>query len=735
MDVLSWLLVGVCTIAASIVAIIVMVNNAQSRLLRFLGIFIMSSALWGVTSALQRAPLDGDLNLWLGRAAFALVLTMTCAMVQFAYEVRGGKDIRRPWRRVATVSSMIAAVLSLTPFVIPAIHQVGGVMIPVRGPAYLVVLVVIGSQLIMSIGITWQYYRSLMPSATKSQAALIFYGLALGSLSGVITNVILSNLVPSLGSAQYAWIACAIWTSVLVYAVVKHGYLDIRQAVLRSAGYILSGTAAVVLYYGAAALMSYWFGMGAQRSGTSVVLNSFFIIAISLLFGPLKRFFDRVTNKFFNRAGYSRSALYGLFTERIAHLDSIEALNRTVIEVVGGTLRPNVIAQYVITGPDTMLADTSGNTPLLTRSEVNLFAEELMRDGGELLEYDPYERKHTPGEDIANTRHYALLYPLKGQQGVVGFLCLGSLESRMYNSQDRAVLKTVANEVSITVEKLLSLERIRGFNVELRDQVDQATKQLRDSNQRLLEMDATKDEFVSMASHQLRTPLTSVKGYISMVLEGDAGDITDAQRQLLSEAYSSSERMVHLIGDFLNVSRLQTGKFMIDRKQTNMAQLVREEVDGIQQIAALHDVTMNCTVPERFPVLHVDGDKLRQVIMNFVDNAIYYSPEQTKVEVKLEIADGDAVLTVTDQGMGVPEAAQHQLFTKFFRAENARKQRPDGTGIGLYLAKKIIDGHGGQVIFSSNPGEGSTFGFRLPIKRLSEPPAAEEISDQPKTTS
>ena len=207
-----------------------------------------------------------------------------------------------------------------------------------------------------------------------------------------------------------------------------------------------------------------------------------------------------------------------------------------------------------------------------------------------------------------------------------------------------------------------------------------------------------------------------------MVLEGDAGDITPAQRQLLEEAFTSSERMVHLIGDFLNVSRLQTGKFVIDRHAVDIARVIEQEIEGMKQIANSHNINLTLKKPARAPTLYLDESKIRQVIMNFIDNAIYYSPEGTSVRVTMEVEDGDVVFRVIDKGMGVPMSVQKKLFTKFFRAENARKQRPDGTGIGLYLAKRIVDGHHGKLVFESTVGKGSTFGFRLPIKQLSIEP-------------
>src|SRR5690606_33647937 len=162
-----------------------------------------------------------------------------------------------------------------------------------------------------------------------------------------------------------------------------------------------------------------------------------------------------------------------------------------------------------------------------------------------------------------------------------------------------------------------------------------ATKELRKNNEELKRSDEAKDEFVSMASHQLRTPLTSVKGYISMVLEGDAGKITPMQRKLLGEAFTSSERMVHLIGDFLNVSRIQTGKFMLERNLVNLADLVEDEVQGLKGTARARLLTLRYRKPSRFPSLYIDGDKIHQVIMNFIDNAIYYSAEDTTITVRL----------------------------------------------------------------------------------------------------
>ena len=200
-----------------------------------------------------------------------------------------------------------------------------------------------------------------------------------------------------------------------------------------------------------------------------------------------------------------------------------------------------------------------------------------------------------------------------------------------------------------------------------------------------------------------------------MVLEGDAGKVTKLQKQLLSEAFTSSERMVHLINDFLNISRVQTGKFLIDRHEVDLTRIVKQEVRALETSADARNLKLKLHVPSKPLLMHLDEGKIRQVIMNFIDNALYYSRPNTMISITLTQLPNDVKLEVQDRGIGVPLKEQHNLFTKFFRAENAKTQRPDGTGVGLYLAKKVIDGHQGKLIFSSVEGQGSIFGFKLPL--------------------
>jgi signal transduction histidine kinase len=315
-----------------------------------------------------------------------------------------------------------------------------------------------------------------------------------------------------------------------------------------------------------------------------------------------------------------------------------------------------------------------------------------------------------------------------GQRPV--YILLGQKRSgSIYSSQDIKILDILADELVIAIQNSLRFEEIKRFNITLQEKVEEATKELRHANHRLRELDATKDEFISMASHQLRTPLTTIKGYLSMVLEGDVGPVTKDERKMIQQAFDGAERMVYLIADLLNISRLQSGKFVIDNKPTDLAKMVQSEVEQLTETATHHQLKLTFEKPDKFPLINIDETKIRQVIMNFMDNAIYYTPAGGSIGVALEVTDSEIRYTVTDTGLGVPKAEQHHLFSKFYRAGNARKMRPDGTGLGLFMAKKVVVAQGGAIIFKSTEGKGSTFGFSFPrakVEVMAKPAAKPE---------
>jgi signal transduction histidine kinase len=551
------------------------------------------------------------------------------------------------------------------------------------------------------------------------QAQFFYYGFLVAAAFGVFFNY----LLPGFGNYQLIWIG-PLFTTVFVAAIainiVRHAMFDIRATVARS----LSYGAALALLMALYGFIVFTLARLLFHIQLSVGVQVFFSIATGItgiFFSHIRHLFDKATNRFFYQDAYEPQELFDTLNKVLVSSADLRQLLQQSSRVLANYLK----ADYCAIG----VRETGANkirifgTRQMPFSETDIAAVRRLtpRMHQSVIATDFLENSHNELRQILVRNNVAVLVRLtpnlrKAEEGI-GYLVLGPRKSGgAYIGRDYRTLDTIAGELIIAIQNALRFEEIENFNLTLQQRVDEATRKMRRTNEKLKALDEAKDDFVSMASHQLRTPLTSIKGYTSMVLEGDAGPINKTQRELLQQAFFSSQRMVYLIADLLNVSRLKTGKFLIEANEVNLADLVEQEISQLKDTAAGRQLTLTYEKPEKFPSLTLDETKTRQVIMNFVDNAIYYTPAGGHIAVKLQETPTTVELRVVDNGIGVPKVEQPHLFTKFYRAGNARKARPDGTGLGLFMAKKVIVAEGGAIIFETEEGKGSTFGFVFPKK-------------------
>jgi two-component system, sensor histidine kinase and response regulator len=241
-------------------------------------------------------------------------------------------------------------------------------------------------------------------------------------------------------------------------------------------------------------------------------------------------------------------------------------------------------------------------------------------------------------------------------------------------------------------------------------------KQLEEQRvQELVAINRAKDEFISVASHQLRTPATGVKQYIGMVLEGYAGDINEAQQDMLSKAYESNERQLQIVSNLLRVAQVDAGKVQLRTSNVNLTQLIDDIL--IEQLSKfqLRDQKSVFEKPKEPIMVHIDKTNFRMVLENIIDNASKYSEEGKTVTVSLKTKDNKTIIEIQDQGVGIKADDQDRLFEKFFRIDNPLSTLVGGTGLGLYWAKKIVDLHDGEIDVTSVEGKGTTFHITLPM--------------------
>lgn len=237
------------------------------------------------------------------------------------------------------------------------------------------------------------------------------------------------------------------------------------------------------------------------------------------------------------------------------------------------------------------------------------------------------------------------------------------------------------------------------------------------ANERLKQLDQMKTDFVSVATHQLRTPLSAIRWTLSMLLKGDLGELTGEQKTFVMKAYESNNRMVALLGDMLLADRVESGKMSpTEALETSLIDLTDNLLVELKPIAEKKHVTLTFKHAEEVPHARIDPQHMRAIVQNLVENAIKYTPENGSVAIELVQPDEKNVeLRVSDTGIGIPKEAHPQIFTRFFRAKNAVRVETDGSGLGLFIAKQIVERYDGSIRFESEPGDGTTFFVQLPI--------------------
>ncbi|MCA9324374.1 HAMP domain-containing histidine kinase [Candidatus Saccharibacteria bacterium] len=583
--------------------------------------------------------------------------------------------------------------------------------------AFLIGILLIGRNLLLDI--------KKFTIESKKQARIVATGFIFTFFVGLFLSLVLPGINQTTKLDDLSPFSLILFLSFTGYAIVKHKLFDFRALVVRSLSYILAISVFSTFYVLALYLIRRVLFPSTSITTSQLVSNVVVGLIIVVTYPRLKVFFDKITKKLFFRDAYDPQVLLDKLNQTlVTNVDLDMLLNKSAVLISEGI--KSVSTNFYIRETSYFDSRTIGTqSKLIPKSEI-----EIIQDLAAKL----HKKVHTTEQDAVDPNENELNkllskngievmarlvstldYEVKG----IGYIFLGPKKSgSLYTSQDIKIMEIIANELVIAIENVLRFEEIEQFNVTLQKKIDDATSQLKQTNEKLLALDEAKDEFVSMASHQLRTPLTSIKGYISMVLEEDAGKINDTQKQMLGQAMFSSQRMVYLISDLLNVSRLKTGKFIIEPKPVYLPDLVESELTQLYEGASAKNITLAFDKPKKFPTLNLDDMKIRQVVMNFTDNAIYYTPNGGKITLELKDKRDSIEFRVKDTGIGVPKAEQHKLFAKFYRADNARKARPDGTGLGLFMAKKVIVAQGGSIIFDSKEGKGSTFGFSFPKEKL-----------------
>ncbi|MFZ5364009.1 MAG: ATP-binding protein [Patescibacteria group bacterium] len=232
-------------------------------------------------------------------------------------------------------------------------------------------------------------------------------------------------------------------------------------------------------------------------------------------------------------------------------------------------------------------------------------------------------------------------------------------------------------------------------------------------------LDESRTSFISIASHQLRTPLTSMRWFSEMLIAGDAGEINDTQKKFVERIYQGTDRMINLVNLLLQIARVEAGRVKVEPVPINFKNLIRGVSLALRSSISGKSQKLEVKInPDPFPIISMDQEVIWQVFQNLLSNASRYAPEKSTITVSIEKKDEMAEIAVIDKGIGIPKDSQSKIFEKFFRADNALKLVPEGSGLGLSLVRSLVEGWGGKIWFESKEGVGTTFYFTVPFSGM-----------------
>jgi len=600
-------------------------------------------------------------------------------------------------------------------FILQGVVIESGVKEFVYGPGHILF------DLQFSIFFLWGFYNLIQKyrksiERARAQLRYIILGTSLGLIVAGTANVIL----PWFGNFKYLWLgpeAAAIWIIFNTYAIIKYRLMDIRLVVKRSTIFSLIVIAITAAYAMSAFLVGLIVFGGVYTLQAQIITGLIVALLVAIGFRPLYEWLKKTTDTFLFKGEYSPQELMADITDIVSRTLDLDVVIETLKEKITNALRIKKL-EIVILKEDSFKKRKSLEkiADYFRKQRDVLVLEEMKRKYVEKIDSEKnlYLIKELEKLNIASA------IPLLVKKKLVGIFLLGSKKSGdMFTNEDIKTLETIAGQAGIAIENARLYEEMKDFSKTLQKEVERQTKTLKDTNIRLKQLDVAKSEFISLASHQLRTPLTIIKGYVSMILEGTWGPVEGKNREQLKKIYSSNERLVKLVEDLLTVSKIESGRLEFDWKTIHFEDMVNDVVKEFNQMVKSKKLYLKFVKPKKvLSKIRIDSLKIRQVVQNLIDNAIHYT-QKGGITIRLKEKKDKMLFSIKDTGIGILPEDQAVLFEKFSRGRDIGRIHTEGVGLGLYLSVKMVEAHKGKIwVESEGENKGSTFYFELPLKKI-----------------
>ncbi len=558
----------------------------------------------------------------------------------------------------------------------------------------------------------WALFRKLKNSSgvVKTQIRLLVLGTIFMFGAILTTNLLFVLVLQTTAFVGLLPIYTLIFFGFISYAIVRHRFLDIGFIIARTISYLFLLLLVSLIYigvlYGIGLLIfDLKFTLGQQLALLAI---TFFI---ATTFSSIKRVVSKVTDRYFYKGSYDTSQVLNTISHIAASTIQLDELTHGILQVILKQIHI-LRGAFILLDTDKITAIKSvgyTTSPQFKEDEIN-----QLSNSHNTLIFDEIEDVNL--KEILRNLELSIVIQLRTDGHQIGLLILAGKESGdTYTQQDLELLEILAPEVSVAIQNSQAYEEIRRFNITLQEEVDRATSELRDANEKLKQLDKLKDEFVSLASHELRTPMTAVKSYTWMVLNGKA-DTPEKQKEYLNIVYVSVERLLHLVNDMLDISRIESGRVQMAPVVFDMNEMAALVQNEFMAKATERHIDLQLVKADQPANVNADKNKMQEVVENLVSNAVKFTPENGHITISITHQDGKVKTSITDTGKGISQEDSQKLFKKFGRLDNSLTgmSSEPGTGLGLFICKQYTELNGGTIWVESEVGKGATFAFTLP---------------------
>lgn len=507
------------------------------------------------------------------------------------------------------------------------------------------------------------------------------------------------------------------------YAITRYRLMDLRIVIRKSFFYFMLAAFVFLVYYLNVYLDQNAFGgqysIGAFLS--AIIIAPLFLIGFTYVSRTLQRF----ANKYFFTGLYDPQVTLKEFASKISQTIKLEGVASVIIETIQDSLRSDNVTVAIrdqMKGKGFVLVQSKGftDTALATVNASQEFLHQLHTSRQPLVLEEIVRATNTPtwnnampGITAMQEVGISVVLPLAIKNQVNSIVIIGKKATKeAYTKGDVELLGTLANQASIAIENA------RLYN-SMAEVVEEQTKDIKEKNDHLQQLLKMKSEFLSIASHQLRTPLTAVRGLLAMQADGDLDRLLpNKRREQQRHMLTAANHLNNIVNDLLDAMELEGGQMKLSFRPVDLATLIKEVMEELKPDFDKKRLSLTFDYPKSsMPLIEAEPKYLREAIMDVVDNAEKYT-NKGGVSIKLSANDMNAIVTVTDTGIGIPKSDMPRLFKKFSRGEKSAFQHANGSGLGLFIIHNIITLHHGDVsIASKGEGKGTTMTIKLPIKQ------------------